>query len=94
MYGSTAFYQAVSFTIPGLQNPRYVDVPTASFQMYIFESDLMVSQVYAMTEGIFVTMTIPNPFSRINIQSGSIVNKAIATYRLEIEGTVNARAQD
>ena len=80
-YGSTSYYQAVSFTLPGLQNPRYVGVPTTSFEVSIYEDADMAFKVYTMTEGITVTMTKANSFSRININSDSIVNKALTSYR-------------
>lgn len=47
-----------------------------------------------MTDDITVTMTKPNPFSRIRVKSESIVNKALTTYVLTVEGTMNARSQD
>lgn len=54
----------------------------------------MAYQIYTMIEDIFVTMTQANLFSRISIRSDSIVNKAVTTYKLRVEGTLNARSQD
>ena len=82
VYGGTSYYQAVSFRIPGLQNPRLVGVPTSSFQIHVFEDEQMASQVYAKNDNVFVQMTQANPFGNINIRSESIVNKAITTYRV------------
>ena len=47
-----------------------------------------------MTKEIFVTMTRPNQFRRIRINSDSIVNKALTAYQFQLEGTLNARSQD
>ena len=47
-----------------------------------------------MTEDTIVKMTTPNTFSKIRISSDSIFNKAVTTYRLRVEGTMNARSQD
>lgn len=40
-HGSTFYYQALSITIPGLQNPRYVDVPSGSFALLVYEDIVM-----------------------------------------------------
>ena len=47
-----------------------------------------------MTQGVTVAMERANPFNRISIRSDSIVNKAVTTYRINVEGTVNAQDGD
>jgi len=93
-YGSTSYQQTVTFTVPGLQNPRLVGQPTQSFQVYIFEDTAMQLEVYAKTTGISVAMVEPNPFSRIVVTPESSVNKAHTTYRFKVEGNLVTREGD
>ena len=54
----------------------------------------MAHQIYSLTDNLTVTMSEANPFSKIKIRSDSIVNKALTSYNLSVEGTVNAKSTD
>ena len=93
-YDSTSYFQAISFTIPGLQNPRLANVTSSSFKVYVFEDKNMEFEIFEMIEGVTVTMDRPNPFDRVNIRTDSLVNKAVTTYRFRAEGVLNAQDGD